>query len=282
MPAKVWFVTGISRGMGEALAKELLAQGEHVIGTTRDGKSRLTTQGKEGTLHVLKLDVADHDACTKVTQEAHKIHGRLDVVFNNAGYGILGPVEEISLEDAKQQLDVLFFAPLAIMKAALPFMRAQRSGILVNNSSIFGHGAIPGGGYYAAGKHALEGICEALSPEVAAFGIKVILIEPGHFRTDILGGVADRFGGKHPIEDYAPLSGVLKDSLRQMSGNQPGDPAEAAKQIIAITKVEKPPLRLLLGNDAIDFCRNYIESLKRDFDTWEHVTRSTDFKNVPL
>ncbi|RKH07735.1 oxidoreductase [Corallococcus carmarthensis] len=271
--SKVWFITGISRGLGRELAKAVLARGGGVVGTTRDGKSDLAAPA--GALHVLPLELTDAERIPQVVKQAHALHGRLDVVVNNAGYGLLGAIEEATAEEARHVFDVNFFGPLHVVQAALPFLRAQRRGHIVNITSIAGLAPMAGSGLYAAAKCALEGLSLSLAQEVAPLGLKVTLVEPGAFRTDFLSQHSRRETRGH-IEDYATTAGAVVQYLGKISGKQLGDPALGAKAIVDAVMTEAPPLQLVLGTDALRRTRERMGILGSELDRWEAVTKSTD------
>ena len=274
MTSKTWFITGISRGFGLARAEELLAKGETIIGTTRDGKPPL--EDVSGRLHVLALDVTDPAAIKDVIGQAGRITGRLDVVVNNAGYGLLGAVESGTDEAVEHLFTVNFHGPRRIVQAVLPLLRRQGSGHIVNITSIAGLAANPGSGLYAASKFAVEGMSQALAQEVAPLGIKVTLVEPGAFRTDFLSDHSLRKtdAGEDP---YAATSGATIARLDSMAGKQIGDPAKAAAAIIAAVEAAEPPLHLVLGSDAFRRVQEKQKALAADLARWQSVSLGTDF-----
>lgn len=271
---RIWFITGISRGLGKALAKAVLAGGDAVIGTTRSGKVDWS-QG-EPKLTVMPLELTDAHTIRKTVAEAHALHGHLDVVLNNAGYGLLGAIEEASAEETEHVFAVNFKAPLAIMIAVLPFLRRQRSGHLVNVSSIAGLAPMAGSGLYAAAKFALEGLSEALAQEVGPLGIKITLVEPGAFRTEFLSSDSIR-RSKDRIEEYDQTAGKNLDYLATIAGKQAGDPERGAKAILAAVDAERPPLHLVLGSDALRRTREKLNALSAELDIWQQLSASTDY-----
>ena len=276
MASKTWFITGISRGFGLALAEALLAKGETVIGTTRDGKAPL--QDGSGRLHVLALDVTDPAAIKDVIGQAIRVTGRLDVVVNNAGYGLLGAVETGTDAEVEQLFAVNFHGPRRVVQAVLPQLRRQGSGHIVNITSIAGLAANPGSGLYAASKFAVEGMSQALAQEVAPLGIKVTLVEPGAFRTDFLSDHSLR--KTQPGENvYAATAGAVIARLDAMAGKQLGDPAKAAAAIIAAVEAEQSPLHLVLGSDAFRRVQEKQKALAADLGRWQPVSLGTDFPN---
>ncbi|MEC4590427.1 MULTISPECIES: oxidoreductase [Nitrospirillum] len=270
---QVWFITGVSRGFGRELARTLLDQGQVVIGTTRDGQSDLPADGR---LHILPLDVTDAAQVKETVAKAHALHGRLDVVVNNAGYGLLGAVEDADTTATRQMFEVNFFGALAVMQAALPLMRARRSGHIVNITSIAGLAPGVGSGLYAASKFALEGVSLSLAQEVAPLGIGITLVEPGAFRTDFLTDHSLRLTGA-PIADYAATAGAAVARLQALNGRQPGDPVLAARAIVAAVRSPNPPLHLVLGTDAWNRVQARQEAFTANLADWRTVTLGTDF-----
>jgi NAD(P)-dependent dehydrogenase (short-subunit alcohol dehydrogenase family) len=274
MAQKVWFITGVSRGLGLALANAVLAKGDLVIGTTRNGEppAGLTTGGAT----ILPLEVTDGVQVAKVVEAAHGRYGRLDVLVNNAGYGLLGPVEATTPEEADHVFAVNFFGPLNLIRAALPLLRGQRRSHIVNISSIAGIAPMGGSGLYAAAKFALEGLSQSLAQEVAPFGIWVTLVEPGAFRTDFLSRHSIRRAGGM-IDEYAATSGRAVDGLLARNGAQPGDPDRGAAAIIEAVEADEPPLNLVLGSDALRRAKARLDRFEDDLMRWESITLSTDF-----
>ena len=271
---KIWFITGISRGLGLELAKAVLARGDIVIGTTRDGGSDLPSVSHR--LHVLPLELPSANQTKRAIVRAHALHGWLDVIVNNAGYGLLGAIEEARDAEVRRVFDVNFFGPLQVIQAALPFLRAQRRGHIVNISSVAGLAPLPGSGIYAATKFALEGLSESLAQEVGPLGIRVTLVEPGAFRTDFLSAHSIR-NAAGSIGAYAETSGKIVRHLHQIAGKQPGDPILASRAIIEAVEAKEPPLHLVLGSDALRRARAKLQHLSDEVDRWEQVALSTDF-----
>lgn len=269
-----WFITGISRGLGLALAKAALAEGDTVIGTVRTGRPDLPAG--RGTLHVLTVDLADGEAAEAAVGQAFALAGRIDVIVNNAGYGLLGAVEQASDDEVARLFAVDVFAPFRIVRAALPRLRAQGAGHIVNITSIAGRAPGAGSGLYAAAKHALEGLSSSLAQEVGPLGIKVTAVAPGAFRTDFLSSHSIR---KSTNEDaaYADSVGRMSSAFDGMAGRQLGDPDRAAQAILAAVRSDTPPLHLLLGSDALNRARSKLDAVIAEIDAWEAVTRSTDF-----
>lgn len=275
---KIWFITGISRGLGLELAKAVLARGDIVIGTTRDGGSDLPSVSHR--LHVLPLELPSANEAKRAIVRAHALHGRLDVIVNNAGYGLLGAIEEARDAEVRGVFDVNFFGPLQVIQAALPFLRAQRRGHIVNISSVAGLAPLSGSGIYAATKFALEGLSESLAQEVGPLGIRVTLVEPGAFRTDFLSSHSIR-RAVGSIAAYAKTSGRTVHDLHEIAGKQPGDPVLAARAIIEAVEAKAPPMHLILGRDALRRARAKFQQLSEEIERWKRVTLSTDFPDPP-
>lgn len=271
---KIWFITGISRGFGKALADAVLSSGDIVIGTTRDGAAPI--DDATGRLRTVALDVTDGSAVKATIADAHGLYGRLDVVINNAGYGLLGSIEEADEDQIAHMFDVNFHGTRRVVQAVLPYLRAQRSGHIVNITSIAGLAPGTGSGFYAASKFAVEGMSQSLAQEVAPLGIKVTLVEPGAFRTDFLSDHSIRTR-QIGIADYTATAGASLTALEKMAGKQIGDPARAARAIIQAVRAPEPPLHLVLGSDAF---RRTLEKQKRfaaELDAWKDVTLGTDY-----
>jgi NAD(P)-dependent dehydrogenase (short-subunit alcohol dehydrogenase family) len=272
----VWFITGCSTGFGRELAKILLARGDRVAVTARDkAKVADLIEGYAQTALALTLDVEKQRDIEAAVEAAHKTFGRIDVLVNNAGYGYLAAVEEGDDADIRAMFDTNVFGLAAMTRAVLPIMRAQKSGAIVNISSMGGFIGFPGSGYYAATKFAVEGMSESLSKEVAPFGIKVLIVEPGPFRTDWAGRSIKT--PKRPIEAYAETAIARRRQIQGISGSQPGDPARAAEAIVATVEQARPPLRLPLGNFAYDAMRAEIEAVRKEAETVEAVARGADY-----
>ena len=242
---RVWLLTGASSGFGRSLAETIVARGDRLVATARDAAALapLARSAPERVL-ALPLDLTHPEQITAAVDAAQGRFGRLDVLVNNAGYGLVGAIEEATDEEVRAQFEVNFFGLVALTRAVLPRMRAQRSGRIVNLSSIAGVRAGPGAGYYSATKWAVEGFSEALATEVAVFGIRVLIVEPGPFRTD--------FAGRSLVVPRTQLVAYravheIRDGLVRSSGSQAGDPARAAALIVAACTQEDPPLRLVLG-----------------------------------
>ena len=271
---KTWFITGVSRGLGKALAEAALARGDSVLGTVREGTPAIATGS--GTLRVVPLEITDAAAAKAAIDDAFA-HGRIAVLVNNAGYGLLGAIEDASEEETARLFDVNMFGPLRLIQAALPHLRAQRSGHIVNITSIAGRAPMAASGIYAAAKSAMEGLSQSLAQEVAPFGIKVTAVAPGGFRTDFLSDHSIRRSGASASDAYAGTVGAALTHLDAIAGCQIGDPARGAAAIIAAIDADMPPLHLLLGSDALRRARDKLAAVTRELDAWEAVTLGTDF-----
>ncbi len=275
MPDKVWFITGCSTGFGRELARMVLDRAYRCVVTARDpAKAEDIAKGHDDRALVLELDVTDPVEINAATQSAAKHFGRIDVLVNNAGIGYFGSVEESTEPEFRRMFEVNFFGLSAMTRAVLPIMRQQRSGHVVNISSIGGLRSFPALAYYNATKYAVEGFSESLSLEVAPLGIKVTIVEPSGFRTDWAGRSANET--RAGISEYAGTAWKNIESLRASSGKQPGDPVRAAAAIIDAVESANPPLRLLLGKAALKGARIKLDMLKRDFDAWEQTTINAD------
>ena len=273
--SKLLLITGVSSGFGRALAQEALAAGHRVVGTVRDEQAAAAFEALcPGSAHARLLDVTHFDAIEGFVADIETTVGAIDVLVNNAGYGHEGILEESPLSDMRRQFDVNVFGPVAMMKAVLPFMRARRRGHILNITSMGGYITMPGIAYYCGSKFALEGISDTVAKEVGPFGIAVTAVAPGSFRTDWAGRSMQR--AARTIADYDALFDPVRKARVEKSGKQPGDPAKAARAMLAVIDAEAPPAHLLLGSDALRLVRTRLSDLSREFDAWETVTVSTD------
>ena len=272
----VWLITGCSTGFGRGLAKIVLDRGYRAVITARDPHSiQDLTASHEGRALALKLDVTNAAEVADAVKKAERTFGSIDVLVNNAGYGYVGAVEESEEDEVRAMVDTNFFGLARMMRLVLPGMRQRRRGNIVNISSNGGLVAFPGVGYYNATKFAVEGLSEALAKEVAPLGIKVLLVEPGPFRTDWAGRSLKR--SNHQIQDYAETAGAFLERLTRGSGKQVGDPVRAGQAIIKALESDNIPLHLVLGRIAVDSARSKIELLRRDVDAWEETSLSADY-----
>jgi NAD(P)-dependent dehydrogenase (short-subunit alcohol dehydrogenase family) len=272
----VWLITGCSTGFGRQLAKILIERGYRAAATARDAdKVAEIVAGNADTALALTLDVDKQAEIEAAVAETRRRFGRIDVLVNNAGYGYLAAVEEGDDADIRAMFETNFFGLAAMTRAVLPVMRAQKSGAIVNISSMGGFIGFPGSGYYAATKFAVEGLSESLAKEVAPFGIKVVIVEPGPFRTDWAGRSLKV--PKRPIDAYEETAVARRRQIQGYSGNQPGDPVRAAAAIIATVERDDPPLRLPLGNFAYDAMGAELEAVRQEYAANEAIARSVDY-----
>jgi NAD(P)-dependent dehydrogenase (short-subunit alcohol dehydrogenase family) len=273
---KVWLITGSSRGLGHALAEAVLAAGENLVATARNPKQLADLVARYGDqVRAVALDVTNEQAAARAVAVARETFGRLDVLANNAGYGNVGPIEDTSLDEFRAQIETNLFGVINVTKAALPLMREQGAGHILQFSSIGGRIGPAGRGPYAAAKWGVEGFSEVLSKEVRPLGIKVTIIEPGGFRTDFAGSSTEIREGR---PEYDSTVGRTARFQRDYNGKQPGDPVKAAAAILHIVSLSNPPLRLLLGSDAVRFVeQNDLEKMDSDR-RWKKLSMSTDIE----
>ena len=275
MSKKVWLITGCSRGLGRALAEAVLGAGHQLVATARDLISLNDLKEKYGDqVRLAAVDVTNENDASTAVQMAVDVFGKLDVLVNNAGYGTVNSIEERSLDDFRVEIETNLFGTIIMTKAVIPLMRKQAGGHIIQVSSIGGRIGPTGRAAYAAAKWGVEGFSETLSKEVGPLGIKVTIIEPGGFRTDFAGSSTSIREG---LSAYDATVGATARFQRDYNGKQPGDPQKAATAIIQITEVDDPPLRLLLGTDAVTAAENY-DRMKIEADVkWRYLSVSTDF-----
>jgi NAD(P)-dependent dehydrogenase (short-subunit alcohol dehydrogenase family) len=273
-----WLITGVSAGLGRAIAQAVLASGDRVAGTVRKQADKAAFEAlAPGRAFALQFDLASPERAADAAKQAADALGGIDVLVNNAGYGIVGAVEETSLAEIRSQFEVNVFAPVALIQAVLPAMRARQSGTIVNITSVSGLAVWAGTGVYCASKHAFEAIGESLAEEVAPFGVAVINVAPGGMRTDYAGrslvapaaAIAAYDGG--PGHQAGPI-------LAEHAGREIGDPARVARAILDAVDAPNPPRRLLLGADALHYAEAHIEGLQADIDGHRAVSLSTAFE----
>lgn len=272
---RTWFITGVSRGLGLALAKAATAEGDRVIGTVR--QETPSWAADDGQVRLLRGDLSDPDQIASIAREAFDLAGKIDVVVNNAGYGLLGSVEDSTDEELVSLFAVNVFAPVRIVRAALPYLRAQGSGHIVNITSVAGRAPSIGAALYSATKHAMEGFSASLAEEVAPLGIKVTAVAPGQLRTDFLADGSIR-RSRTADPSYKESVGRVVSTLDRVNHNQLGDPDRAARAILAAVQTDKPPRHLLLGSDALRRARDKNENLTREIELWKSWTLSTDYE----
>jgi NAD(P)-dependent dehydrogenase (short-subunit alcohol dehydrogenase family) len=270
---RVWFITGTSSGLGRAIAQAALDHGDRVVATARS-TDHIADLERDFADVALPLDVTDPDQARAAIDAAVDAFGRIDVVVNNAGYGALGALEELSDEELRSQFETNLFGALQVTRAALPQLRRQRSGHIVQLSSLSATVANPGESAYVGSKAALEGVSESLAKEVAHLGIRVTIVQPGPFRTDFAGRSLQK---ADPIDDYADTVGAARELIGQLDGNQPNDPTRGAEAIIRAIESTDPPLHLALGEDAIQAIRANLDDQRAELDAWAEVGGATAF-----
>ncbi|APA89614.1 SDR family NAD(P)-dependent oxidoreductase (plasmid) [Paraburkholderia sprentiae WSM5005] len=272
----VWFITGVSSGFGRSLAEAVLARGDKVVGTVRNDAQiapfeNLAPERAHGVL----LDVTDAAAVPRAISQAIERAGPIDVLVNNAGYGLFGAFEEVSDAEARQLFDTNVFGTVNVIRTVLPHFRERGRGHIVNFSSVAGVIGITGCSFYCASKHAIEGLSESLARELRPFGIRVTVVEPGGFRTNFAGGSLKWSEVESPI--YTETVGKMRRHMSSYHGTQAGDPAKAADAIVRAVCADAPPLRLALGPDAVDVVRKKLSSVQNDLEAWLDVSSSTNF-----
>lgn len=277
---KVWLITGASKGMGFEIAKAALEAGDKVIATVRNQPEKLKSALLfNDNLLVEVLDVANENQVKTIVKNGIDHFGRIDVLANNAGYGLVGAVEEITDSEAKLQFETNVFGMLNVIRAVIPYMRERMSGHIINTSSLFAYAAtVPGLGIYGSSKFAVEGISEGLELELSPFGIRVTSIAPGLFRTQF--NSTDSYKKAATIlSEYENTVGKVRIGMDQYHGKQPGDPVKLAAVVIQLASSENPPLHLPIGKDSIEMLRNKISRLSKELNEWESVANNTDFTN---
>ncbi len=273
---KVWFITGASKGLGLSLVKKLLDEGYRVAATSRNINSLVEAVAIKSNLFLpLEVDLSDDQSIGEAIKTTTDTFGEINVVVNNAGYGIGGTIEELSSEEIMQSFDVNVFATFKVVKSVMPYLRKQRSGHIINISSIAGFAAATGWSVYAAAKFAVVGFSEVLADDVKEFGIHVTVVEPGAFRTSFLNDSSLTIV-KNPIEDYTSVRATHAKYL-SMNGTQSGDPDKAANVFIKIAEDLNPPVRLFMGSDAYERAIQKVEILQNDLTNWKEISASTDF-----
>lgn len=271
--ARIWFITGISSGLGKALAESVMNHGDFVIGTFRSrSQVEAFNEANAGRGLAVELDITKPDQIEQVVRAVTNQFDRIDVLVNNAGFGFAGAVEEASESEIRAVFDANLFGTLALTQAFLPVFRRRKSGHIVQISSHSGVKGFAGFGIYSASKFALEGVSEALAAEVAPLGIKLTIVEPGPFRTNFAGTSLKQAVNR--IADYEATAGAFRNRMEQVTGQQEGNPAKAAAAIIQITQAENPPLRLPLGKIAVNTITSKLESVRTDLDNWRAVAES--------
>lgn len=273
---KVILVTGASRGFGELIVEQALAQGHAVVATARNPKTLVERFGDHPNVLAVALDVTDEAQAHAAAMAAIERFGRIDVLINNAGYGLLGAVEEATAKEIEAVYRTNVFGLLAVTRAVLPYMRRRRSGHVINFSSIGGYAAAAGFGVYCSTKFAVEGLTEALAQELQPLGIHATVVEPGAFRTDFLDAKSLEVSPRS-IEDYRPTSGAMREIAASINNAQPGDPAKLAQVLIDFLDAPNPPVRLPLGSDTVAAIEAKNAATNELLNRWRAVSVSTDF-----
>jgi NAD(P)-dependent dehydrogenase (short-subunit alcohol dehydrogenase family) len=272
----VWFITGCSTGFGRELAKLVLDRGYRAVITARDpSQIHNLIAGHQDRALALKLDVTDKAEAVQAVKSAESAFGSIDVLVNNAGFGYVGALEESDEDEVRAMMETNFFGLARMIHEVLPGMRRRRRGNIVNVSSIGGLVGFPGVGYYNATKFAVEGLSESLAKEVAPLGIRVLVVEPGPFRTDWAGRSLKR--SSQQIPEYAETAGAFREGITCRSGKQAGDPVRAGEAILKALDSDHPPLHLVLGLIALERARTKIEQLRGEVDAWEETSLSADY-----
>lgn len=278
MENKVWFVTGASKGLGYSLVKKLLQEGYRVAATSRDKAALETIETDRSRFLPLAVDLGNEESVAQSIKATVDHFGSIDVIVNNAGYGLAGALEELSDAEARQNFDVNVFGSLNVIRQALPYLRAQQSGHIFNISSVAGFtGFFPGFGIYCATKFALTGLSESLAAEVKPFGIHVTVVSPGYFRTRFL-DASSLVVPAQEIADYRNVRDVQGLHQHEINGNQPGDPEKATAAIIETARQQEPVLHLFLGKDAYNFAEEKITAIRKDMEQVKELATSTDFE----
>jgi NAD(P)-dependent dehydrogenase (short-subunit alcohol dehydrogenase family) len=273
---KVWFITGASKGLGLSLVHQLLNAGQYVAATSRNiSELKKAVNNDSGKFLPLAVNLADEQSVEDAIRTTITKFERIDVVINNAGYGIGGSIEELSDAETRNSFDVNLFGTLNVIRKASPYLRAQRAGHIINIASIAGIAGATGWAVYAAAKSAVIALSEVSAEDLKEFGIKVTVVAPGAFRTSFL-TTDSLILAANPIAEYEEVRAIHSKYLK-MDGQQIGDPEKAAAAMISLASMPNPPLHLLLGNDAFQRANNKLESLQKEFRDWKAITISTDF-----
>lgn len=278
---KVWIITGASRGFGLEIAKAVLATGDQVIATVRRNPENVQAALNDKNLVVTILDVTNEAQTRRVAELAVERFGRIDVLVNNAGFGLLSAVEEATDAEVKANYDANVFGLLAMSRAVLPYMRKQRSGHIINLSSVGGLTGIIGWGLYGSTKFAVEGITEAMALELAPLGIHATAVEPGFFRTDFL-DPSSLTRSKNVIADYGETVGNMRSFATQVNRKQPGSAVKLAEAFVKLAASENPPVHLPLGKDTLQMFKEKMDKFNADIESWKEVITGTDHEDAVL
>jgi NAD(P)-dependent dehydrogenase (short-subunit alcohol dehydrogenase family) len=266
-----WLITGVSSGLGRAIAKAALGRGDEVAGTVRTARAKTAFEAlARGRAHAVRVDMANREDVRRAVVELEPFLGGIDVLVSNAGHALVGGVEEASEEEIQAQLDVNVLGPLALIQGVLPFMRQRRAGRIVCISSVSGLVGWPSLGVYSGSKFALEGFCETLALELTAVNVKLTLVEPGGLRTDF--GIRSARRTQRMIADYDQTVGACRRQFAERAGREPGDPRKAARAIMTIVDAPDPPLRLILGQDALHYTEGKLDRLRKEMEQWRGLS----------
>jgi NAD(P)-dependent dehydrogenase (short-subunit alcohol dehydrogenase family) len=280
MTQRTWLITGASRGFGAEIAKAVLAAGDRLIATARN-QADLQQFGTSKDVLTLSMDVTNEAQVKAAIATSLEKFGQIDVLVNNAGFGLLGAIEECSAQEVESVYRTNVFGLLNVTRAVLPSMRQHRSGYIINISSIGGYRSSPGWGIYGSTKFAVEGITEALHGELAPLGIHATVVEPGYFRTNFLDGNSLRPSAVQ-IPDYAQTVGKIRDVAAGLNHQQPGDPTKLAPAILQIVNTDEPPLRLPLGTDTLQVIAEKNAYVEQETAKWRTLSESTDYQKISL
>ncbi|MCC5668551.1 SDR family NAD(P)-dependent oxidoreductase [Nostoc sp. CHAB 5784] len=273
---KVWFITGASRGFGLEIARAALAAGDQVVATVRSQPAQLaTTLHNHPDLYVVQMDVTQENQVQVAVEQGIAHFGRVDILVNNAGYGIVTAIEEATDAEVRKLYDTNVFGVLNVTRAVLPYLRQQKSGRIINISSLFSYDAVPGWGLYGSTKFAVEGLSKGLAIELAPLGIHITAVAPGLFTTDFL-STESYVAAKTIIPDYETTVGPMRSGADALHGHQPGDPKKLAQMILQLANTDRPPLHLPVGKDAIAMYRSNAAKMAQEIEAWLPVAISTD------
>ncbi|MCA0754242.1 SDR family NAD(P)-dependent oxidoreductase [Paenibacillus sp. N4] len=277
---KVWFITGAARGIGLEILKAVLETGDHVVATVRSSAQSLADKlGNPENLEVVLLDITDEQQAIAAANQAVQKFGKIDVLVNNAGYGLLSAVEEATADEVRKNFETNVFGLLNVTRAILPHMRHKRSGHIINISSVGGLSGYIGWGVYGSTKFAVEGLTESLALELAPLGIHATVVSPGFFRTEFL-DASSLTRSDNIISDYAETVGEMRLFAAQANKKQPGDPVKLAKAIVKVAYAKKPPVHLPLGKDSLQRYREKTANFEKDIEAWYGVITGTDHDDV--
>ncbi|MXS71051.1 SDR family oxidoreductase [Chryseobacterium binzhouense] len=275
---KVWFVTGASKGLGLTLVKKLIAEGYFVAATSRNiSELQKVISAENSEFLPLEVDLVNENSVSEAISKTVEKFGKLDVIVNNAGYGQLGTLEELTDKESRQNFDTNVFGSLNVIRKSMPYLRAQKSGLVINIASIGGlTGDFPGWGIYCATKFAVVGFTEGLAAEAKEFGVNATVVYPGYFRTEFLTGGSLRTP-ENEIDAYTMTRQIQKAHEQDINGNQPGDPEKAAVALVELAAMENPPVHLVLGSDAFQMANNKLSTLQNEISDFKTLSISTDY-----